>query len=318
MSDFDVSILILTYNPSWEKLKCTVISAILQKNIKFEIIVSDDGSENNFFDKLIELFEDYNFTTYNLIGSDKNEGTVNNMNKALLKAKGNYIRAISPGDYLFSDITLSNWLGYVKKNDIDVSFGLPVYYNDDNELKIIKNISAPKLMYLYRKRDEDSIRREYLLMDDNVLGAAYLVKRDIILKYNNMMNDRVKLAEDFAYSLMVYEHIPIFLYEDFVVWYEFGHGVSTSNNLKYSEIMKNDWMEMHNIILDLDSRDKFDEKFKKCIVLYNKLCKRKFLCRLIRYILFPEMFLWIIRMCLRKEYTETDVDLSFFNKLKNS
>lgn len=316
--NYDISVLILTYNPSWEKLKNTVVSALVQKNLNFEIIVSDDGSENNYFGKLEELFLVYNFTNYKLLYSEKNEGTVNNLNKALLASKGIYIRAISPGDYLFSEDSLTNWLKYVKQKNIDVCFGLPVYYNDDDELKFIKHKSAPELMYLYRKRNENTIHREYLLMDDNILGAAYLVKKDLILKYNSMMVNKVKLFEDFAYTLMVFEHIPIYMYDKFVVWYEFGNGVSTSKNTKFYEIMHKDWMEMHNIMLTLDSKTKFDKKFKKCILRYNKLADRKFLCRVMRYVVFPEMFLWLILKLIRREFTETDVDLTFFNNIRNS
>ena len=128
---YDVSILILTYNPSWVKLKNTVVSALLQKDINFEIIVSDDGSENNYFDELEKLFLSYKFNDYKMVGSDKNEGTVKNLNRALLMAEGDYIRDISPGDYLFSENSLANWLRYVKQIKIDVCIGLPISYKDD-------------------------------------------------------------------------------------------------------------------------------------------------------------------------------------------
>ena len=48
---YDISVIIVTYNPKWEKLRTTILSILFQKNINIEIIVSDDGSKNNLFEQ---------------------------------------------------------------------------------------------------------------------------------------------------------------------------------------------------------------------------------------------------------------------------
>lgn len=312
---YDISILILTYNPKWEKLKSTVVSALLQKNLKFEIIVSDDGSQNNYFNKLKELFNEYSFYDYKMLSTDINQGTVKNLNRALLAAEGDYIRDISPGDYLFSDNSLSKWLYFVKKNKIDVCFGNAVYYNDDNGLRILKHITNPKLKFMYKKRNEKDLRWEYILMEDHALGAAFLAKKNILLKYNTMMLNKVKLCEDYAYRLMLFDHISIYLYDELVVWYEYGHGVSTCNKIRFNKVLKDDSDATDDILLTLEAKKNVDKKYQKYLILYKKIENKRFLLWLIWLLLFPKMFLWRLQMIFKKTYSEINVDLNFFNKI---
>ena len=60
----DISILVLTYNSTWEDLENTLESALAQKGICYEIVISDDGSEDNHREQLIQYFERKNFPNY--------------------------------------------------------------------------------------------------------------------------------------------------------------------------------------------------------------------------------------------------------------
>ena len=44
VSEFSVSVILCTYNPDWRKLKATLLSAAMQEDIDFEIVLTDDGS----------------------------------------------------------------------------------------------------------------------------------------------------------------------------------------------------------------------------------------------------------------------------------
>ena len=41
--EFDFGVVVCCYNPDFEKLKKTIISIVNQKDVSFEIIISDDG-----------------------------------------------------------------------------------------------------------------------------------------------------------------------------------------------------------------------------------------------------------------------------------
>ena len=312
-----VSIVVVTYNPKWEKLKSTVLSAILQQGIDFEIIITDDGSANNYFEELKKLFKMHDFTDYSLLESKKNKGTVYNLKKGVDAAIGKYIKDISPGDYFYSDNTIADWIAYVQLNDVKVSFGKAVYYNDDVQFNIIKHRTAPKYINGYRYGYNDSTRKEYLLMDDMALGAAVLCEREILNKYLSLIVDKVKLGEDFAYSLMVFNGIHLNLYDKNVVFYEFGNGVSTSGNERYTAIMLADWENMHNIMLNCDVEDFFSIRFKQYIKNYNKY-RNHVMKRIIKCMILPETIWWKFKLSTSKEYFDTNCDIKFLNKIMTS
>ena len=95
---YTLSIIVVAYNPVVEKMKETLVSAINQEGVDFEIIVADDGSDKEYKDEIIQLFQEYKFKNYKLIMNPKNQGTVRNLLSALDVAEGEYAKGISPGD----------------------------------------------------------------------------------------------------------------------------------------------------------------------------------------------------------------------------
>ena len=55
---YEISVLVLTYNFIYNNLIKTLDSIISQKNINFEIVIADDGSENNHKKEIIDYFKD--------------------------------------------------------------------------------------------------------------------------------------------------------------------------------------------------------------------------------------------------------------------
>ena len=69
-----VTICVLTYNPDWIKFRNTLRSIICQRNVDFDIVVSDDGSEENYFDKAEEFLKETIFLTIVLLRINKIKG----------------------------------------------------------------------------------------------------------------------------------------------------------------------------------------------------------------------------------------------------
>ena len=103
-----VTICVLTYNPDWIKFRSTLRSIICQRNVDFDIVVSDDGSEENYFDKAEEFLKENNFSDYRFIANKQNQGTVKNTISALQNVESKYVKLISPGDFLYNENVLSN------------------------------------------------------------------------------------------------------------------------------------------------------------------------------------------------------------------
>ena len=125
--NYAISVVVLTYNSKLDDIEKTILSIIKQKGVNFEIIIADDGSKENYFNNIKEIFEKNSFQHYQFIGSEKNNGTCKNYYNAIEIAKGEYIKPISPQDLLYNDTTLCDWYHFVKENQIRVSFGNAIY-----------------------------------------------------------------------------------------------------------------------------------------------------------------------------------------------
>ena len=68
MYKYDFSVIVVTYNAIWDKLKLTLDSIIRQSFENFEIVMADDGSKEDVFDKVEAFFAENNFTRYRILG----------------------------------------------------------------------------------------------------------------------------------------------------------------------------------------------------------------------------------------------------------
>lgn len=312
-----ISVVIVTYNPNWEKLKKTIISVVLQEMVNVEIIISDDGSKLNYHKRIIKLFSDLNVREYTLLSNPENEGTVKNVYRGLKVARGKYVKLISPGDYLYEELTLYRFVKYMEQKSIKVCFGAPIYYNDDNGLKIINHKSVPQALFLYRgARKETMIRKNYLVLYDMPLGASFCVEKDILFKYLSLMIGKIKIGDDFVFNIMVFHRVKIYYFDHPVIWYEYGHGVSTSKNMEYSSILKNDLDNMFKIIGKSKAKSLFDKKLQYYIKLYYKT-SNGIVKRMIRYCMFPDIVFWRFVRWLVNERTKTDPDYEFLDRIDN-
>lgn len=152
--EYSVSVLVLTYNPDKEKLFLTLKSILLQKGIRFQIVLADDGSEINFFNCVKEYFDSINFTNYALVANPINRGTVMNAWSGIKLCEGKYVKFISPGDLLYGETVLADWISDTEGKGSDISFSDAVYYqmeqkDKDRFIHILKMRAAPQRSIVY-------------------------------------------------------------------------------------------------------------------------------------------------------------------------
>ena len=315
--NIDVSVVVASYNPVWEKLRRTLCSIIFQKNISIEVIIVDDGSEHNLFDNIRILFDSYNFKEYTLMDSSVNQGTCMNSFRGMKIAQGKYIKFISPGDYLYEDDTLKKLFDYAEKNSLEVCFGEAIYYSETiGEFKIWEVTHCPCNMHIYTDKniEENALKLNYLVLSDFALGASFFSKTNITVEYLEKIIEKVKYGEDNIYRLMVLDGIKIHYFQSKIIWYEFGIGISTSKNRKWGEKVKKDIIAANKIIRKgMKIHNFFDLRYK--LLLLIKTIKIQ---RWIGYILFPEGIKYLIYRKKFPVYTITDYDLSFYKKIQLS
>lgn len=270
-----ISVCVLTYNPSWDKLRRTLFSILNQKNVEFEIVVADDGSKNNYFDKVKEYFSDKGFKNFTCVENLVNQGTVQNVLSALKVAKGKFVKLISPGDYFVNELSLFTVYNEALKNPDDVYFGKAVYYSNENEIQIYPNIRCPSDLRPYLSGSIDKIKKAYFVKQEFIVGASFFVNRQNFKEALTVISDVVKYAEDNAVLVLLAKGFNIHYVPCDFIFYEYGAGVSTGANSKWAQIIgsenKNTYTYLYNN--SLISQKIYDYHFNssKKDLLYQKV-----------------------------------------------
>ncbi len=241
VSDKVISVIVACYNPDLEKLKNTIISILNQENANYEIVISDDGSAVEYKSELEQWLNDNRIENVILNFLPNNVGTVKNILSACYLCKGEYVKTISPGDYLYDKHSLSNYLRVFDKKNADIVFGKAQYYTTDG--KLLSN-SAPANKALYKNL---FIKSGIICYQDWILGATVAAKKETEIEYLTKIENRIKFLEDIPLTtLALLEKRRVVASKKYLVWYEFGEGISTSEGKK--SILDDDYDAFFSIL----------------------------------------------------------------------
>ena len=304
MHSVQVTVLVASYNPSWEKMRATLASVLMQTEIYHELIIVDDGSRKDLFQEIIDYLEMNAFKEYRLIKNMQNVGTIQNILSGVKIAKGKYLKLLSPGDCLFNTNVLNEWVEFMKNRDALLSFGDYVAYSPNN-LNICKTVMRPQVPYIYtNKYSQGKKWKSSILLKDNPIGACWLSDTKITLDYLNELSASCKYAEDMMYRLMLARGIDVAYYHNITIWYEYGDGVSTSNNEKWLRLIKKDMLASNNLILSNNSLSRFDNFRLRMFIKQNGKMN------ILKYILFPEIIFMSFKKNRKVRYSNITVDNS--------
>lgn len=235
-----MTVLIVTYNSKIEKLILT-LESVLQQNFKnYEIVVADDASKDNYFKQIEKYFAYRQFENYKLVSQAENLGTVKNLICGLELITGKYVKFISAGDTLYDENTLQKIYDFMDKEQSECCFGLMQgYRKQQNRLEKI-SFPHPFDIEAYRKKKLKRIERNLIIYSDNVCGASLCYEKNFAIEYMNKISDCVIYEEDIFQVLSTVEKRPITFLDDYVVWYEYGEGVSTGGQSKFKEALAKD------------------------------------------------------------------------------
>ena len=316
LDEYQISVVILTYNSDFEKLKLTIESILNQKDCYFEIIISDDGSKVKYSDQIIALFESHNFKDYIFSELPENAGTCQNYYNGVALATGRYIKGISPGDYLHDCHTLSDWYNFMMRNHCRVSFGNSVYYNITNdEAYLLRLRLQPQLdeLYLPNTYNRKKAVLDYIFLLDVPIGASFLVERDLLQEYLTVILGKVKYTEDNIFRIMICDGIPLFHFDRRTIYYEYGTGISTSSNNRWKKIIHDEIALTNSIIVErIMEKNYFDKRLK--LLLRTPYRSKKY--TILKYILFPTLSILKIRKNHANRFTELRIDENDFFSFK--
>lgn len=309
----DITIIVLTYNSKWEKLVATLNSICYQKNVNMQIIVSDDGSKNNYYDELESFFKEHKISNYFLNLNKENKGTVKNIASTFHHIQGEFVKLISPGDLLYSDTTLKDMCDSLHSSKCSIGFGKILPYNYENKIEVIPLKRNPLCQFLYDNNNYKSkdIFLDYLVANDTIIGASIIFEREVFIKYMERIRGSLIYAEDFSLRLMVFDGFKIHFMKFFVIWYEYGHGISTTNNSVWGKRLRQDLLNSDKLIKKVNMPLKpMQKKYIKLIISCEKHTQLR---QVLKILYFPKTILFYLYMKIGRPQKETDYNLYFIN-----
>lgn len=238
-----VSVIVSTYNPDITKLKQTLSSAVNQKDVDFEIIISDDGSTQKDFSFLAEFMKSYNIKNYILLDHKKNLGTVKNCLSAVRAACGEYVFMTSPGDFLYDSHVLRDFYDFARMHEANLCFGNTVFYKAKEPI-LSRKFGSPAAPTIYAPGASISQIKACFLGGNWVIGASYFRQRQLFLTALEAISDTAIYMEDTtstAYALANNERLSYFNRN--IVWYEDGSGISTGKSDKWTKLLHSDLVQ---------------------------------------------------------------------------
>lgn len=292
MDRYEVSVAVLTYKPNKEKLLETLQSVLMQKDVRMQIVIADDGSAEPKFDVAEELFRESGFTDYVIVDNKENRGTVYNVQSAVQRCDGTYVKLISPGDLLADATTLRGWVDTIAADNAELSFSDVLYYvPDENGKTPVSRLAHPADVSCYRAHSPEKFRYHYLILKDLFLGAATLCRRETICKYVDEIAGKVCYAEDHIYRLMAYDGVRVSYFPQVAIIYETSTGISTSGNDFWQKKLQEDWDTADKLLFArCTGNTPFDRKLQRLADL-----PQSFGGKLMKYLFFPKMFFFHLK-----------------------
>lgn len=222
---YDVSVIVLTYNPDWDELKSTLNSIIGQEGCNFEIIVSDDGSVTDISNQLKIFFNQNAFDAFKLIRNIENKGTVKNLRTALEYCEAEFVKDIGQGDILYNENVLSRMLQCLRKGNYGLICGNAVPMVKEHRVVRVFPYGTIQCSSGDRERE---IGWECFVKNEYPHGATFIYRKDIYSTYLDELLDRVIYCDDITARLMILDKERVAFLPEHIAFYEFKCGISNT------------------------------------------------------------------------------------------
>jgi glycosyltransferase involved in cell wall biosynthesis len=280
---YKFTIVILTYNTPYEKLKLSVDSVLKQKFDSLQLIISDDSTEKTDLEQIAEYLESSGFQNYKIRKNVKNLGTVKNCYNALKEADGDYVKILGAGDYLYDEKTVSKMYNFLCNNGYKLGFGRLLNYTTDKigVIKKGKEYKVPVNIGIYKKNCESFIAEvNTLVCRDYISGASMFGKKSKMIHYIRMLVNVSRYSEDIFQILVYAEGDRFYFLDDYIVNYEYGTGISTNKKNQFKKLLEKDIN--HSVEL---ATHKYNRKRIYCWLLKKGNDRNSLLVKLMRRIL---------------------------------
>lgn len=311
-----IAVVMLIFNPDRKSLLRTLKTIVMQEGIDFQLVITDDGSTQDYFNEIKNFCNIHNFTNVKFIKSEVNVGTVKNFLNGVIAAEGKYIRGISPGDFLYDKHTLRDIYEYMSKNNADVCFGNIVYYNNQEDRIKTFQYRQPFNRSLYTLKDYNQVKvkKKYYLLHDWICGACASYSRTASIKYLSQIQNKIIFAEDFIINMMIFDEIQVYYLNKYVLWYEYGTGVSTNKNTNWLKRLIKDHYSFYDVMFDKYGDIPLIRKAYRLLQVDN--INNKVIRWIIKTLICPSLLIHNIKLKIyNNKQAEKDFDLDILREI---
>ena len=205
-----LSVSIAAYNAAYCINKC-IDSFIQSKYInELELLVIDDGSNDNIKEVMAPYIEKYG-NSIKLI-SKKNGGHGSTINKSIVKCTGKYYKVVDADDWVETD-NLDKLIEYLKTSEVDLVLNPYYEVNPQNEKKLISSFVDEKNEYFENRSIEEVGDSIFLAMHAMTIKSEILKKVGAIIDENCFYVDTeytifpieyINTVSSFSYSIYDY------------------------------------------------------------------------------------------------------------------
>lgn len=309
------TVLVITYNSIWEKLRKTLLSIVKQSLSDVEIVVADDGSRDNLQQKIVSFFEKQQYTNYQLVMNQDNQGTVGNLLSGLAVSKGQYVKFISAGDLLYHEDTLGLIYEFMERHHSGSCFGLLQGYRINHNVLDKVPFYHPFDIESYRKNDREKIKKNLVLYSDNVCGAAIAYELEYAKEYMERIRRQVRYEEDIFQVLAAVENRGTDFLDEYVVWYEVGEGVSTQKNSTFEKKLQEDVDAFYRELYHEYGAVSCVKKRYRIIGLYK--IKNLYLRTILRFFVDPGAIIYIVSAMIQRKtgkHSKKNTQIGFLDR----
>ena len=179
-------------------IKKSVESICSQSFSDIELILVDDGSQDNSISNAIEVLDEASIE-FKVI-SQENRGVSSARNAGITAANGEWIICVDPDDQLHKDTFESIHKLISLEKEIDVIFLKYRFATVENNTD-----KACKISSTYRLIDREHVASEFLHRKEKLIAPGTIVRKKHILAMNLYFNEKVRYSEDQLFVWRVIE-----------------------------------------------------------------------------------------------------------------
>lgn len=249
MNHIDITVIVTVYNQSLLEVKKTLLSIKNQSGCDYQVIIGDDGSEEDITPEIIELCNKLDFAHFEVVRHEKNLKTVGNVLSCLEKAHGKYVKLVGSGDQLYPQSALKNIVDFCDRNNLKAGFGDIIIEHTNNVFNAPRNKGDYKLN---AEMDTSKILHHALLQADWIPGGAQFYETGYFIQLLSTLHDYcgVLYCEDLAHILAL-DQCPLRYMEEPVLIYDVSGGISTSGSNAAVRRMYDDHFSFYSKMKDV-------------------------------------------------------------------